>query len=169
MLNGELSTANTQLRDRVEELEATNHDMASLLNCTEIAAVFLEPTLRIRRFTAAATELFNLTPTDIGRPIRDILDEMSRSGTARPDRGGIAPGRRCAEKQVQSDEGRWWLRRIVPCRAVNHQVKGVVLTYTEVTEIKVADMRALKERESHLWAISLAPPPTPSSRSTSRA
>src|ERR671937_198988 len=76
-LNEELNTVNSQLREKVQDLETANNDMANLLNCTDIATVFLDTNFRIKRFTAAGVRLFNLIDTDIGRPIGDITPRFS--------------------------------------------------------------------------------------------
>src|SRR6516162_213199 len=68
----ELSTVNHQIQEKVEELEKARNDMANLLNCTDIATIFLDAAFRIKLFTPAATRLFNLIATDVGRPVGDI-------------------------------------------------------------------------------------------------
>ncbi len=72
-LNEELSTVNVQLREKVEELENANNDIANLLGSTDIATLFLDRELRIKSFTPATTRLLNLIATDVGRPIADIV------------------------------------------------------------------------------------------------
>ena len=76
-LNEELGTVNNQLQDKVQELESLNNDITNLLHCTNIATLFLDTGFRIRRFTAATTNLFKVIPTDIGRPIGDIVQKFA--------------------------------------------------------------------------------------------
>ena len=87
-LNEELTTANTQLEGKIAELEATNNDLDNLLTSTNIATLFLDTQLRIRRFTPAATRLFSLIPSDIGRPDRRHRAEVHRSRPPVRRRGG---------------------------------------------------------------------------------
>jgi two-component system CheB/CheR fusion protein len=151
-LNEELSTVNNQLHEKVDQLEATNNDMANLLNCTEVATVFLDEQFRIRRFTPAATQLFSLIDGDVGRPIGDITRKFGDPDLlvdAERVLRQLAP----REKQVRTEDGRWWFRRVVPYRTMDNRIHGVVITFGETTQVKAADMRALRERESRLSAI----------------
>jgi len=68
-LNEELSAVNSQLQLKMEELESTTSDLVSLLGNTEIAVVFLDLKLHIRRFTPSITDLLDLIPSDAGRPL----------------------------------------------------------------------------------------------------
>lgn len=76
-LNEELTTVNNQLQNKVGQLELATSDMANLLDSTEIATIFLDVTLRIKRFTPGATELMSLIPADVGRPIHDIAPRFT--------------------------------------------------------------------------------------------
>ena len=78
-LNEELTSVNNQLQEKVADLETANNDMANLLNCTEVAILFLDKQFRIKRFTPPATRLFNLIATDLDRPIGDITPRFSDS------------------------------------------------------------------------------------------
>ncbi len=96
-LNEELTTANTQLENKIGELEATNNDLDNLLTSTNIATLFLDRHLCIRRFTPAATRLFSLIASDIGRPLRDIAQKFAGPRCPGRCRGGPRAADRAEE------------------------------------------------------------------------
>ena len=143
-LNEELNSVNNQLQEKLEELESTNNDLANLLSSADIATLFLGPDYRIKRFSAAATRLFKLIPSDVGRPIGDIVARF-----ADPDLPGdvdaVIGELAAREKEVPGEEGRWYLRRVTPYRTLDNRIEGVVVAFTEVTKLKAleADLRRL--------------------------
>ena len=46
--------------------------MKNLLNSTDIATLFLDGELNVRRFTTPTAKIIKLIPSDVGRPITDI-------------------------------------------------------------------------------------------------
>jgi PAS domain S-box-containing protein len=134
-LNEELGTVNNQLQEKVDELERANNDMANLLNCTDIATIFLDAALRIKLYTPAATRLFNLIATDVGRPIGDMTPQFRDPellGDAQQVLHQLVP----REQEVSTEEGSWWIRRIMPYRTRDNRIDGVVITFVDVTERK---------------------------------
>lgn len=136
-LNEELSTVNNQLHDKVGDLESANNDMANFLNCTDVATVFLDSRFCIRRFTPAATRLFSLIPTDVGRPIGDIARRFGDDDLLK-DAGRFLHDLKPSEKEVPLDDGTWCLRRIVPYRTLDNRIDGIVFTFVDITERKLA-------------------------------
>lgn len=136
-LNEELTTVNNQLHDKVQDLETANNDMANLFNSTDIATVFLDPTLRIKRFTPATTRLFNLIATDVGRPIGDIAKTFTDELLLR-DAQQLMEDLTTREKEVHTEAGRWYARRLVPYRTLDNRIDGVVITFVDITERKQA-------------------------------
>jgi PAS domain S-box-containing protein len=145
-LNEELSTVNNELQDKIGELEATNNDLANLFTTTDIATLFLDNSFRIKRFTPASSRLFNLIPTDIGRLFSDIahsFDAAELMHDAQEVLRSLTP----VEKEVNTPDGNWYIRRIKPYRGQDDKIGGVVMTFTEVTEIKrvETELRTLNE------------------------
>ena len=136
-LNEELSTVNSQLHDKVDEVESASNDMANLLNATHIATVFLDAGLRIKLFTPPATRMFNLIAADIGRPIGDVVTRLSGGDLLREAQEVLHDLAR-REKEVTSEDGRWYVRRIMPYRTLDDRIDGVVITFVDVTERKEA-------------------------------
>ena len=131
-LNEEISTINNQLNDKVEELESTNNDLANLLNCTDIATVFLDSNLRIKRFTPASTGLLKLIPTDVGRPIGDISPHFTEFQLI-PDARRVLRELTPSDQELRTEDGRWWFRRIVPYRTLDDRIEGVVVTFNDIS------------------------------------
>ena len=136
-INEELTTVNQQLEAKVNELEVLNNDLGNLLTSTHIPTLFLDHELRIKRFTPAATTLFPLLPTDIDRPLRDISgpsDLDSLLDDARRVLTELTP----IDSETLGPEGRQFLRRILPYRTQEERIDGVVITYSDISELKRA-------------------------------
>ena len=82
-LNEELQTLNAELQAKVDELSRASNDMKNLLDSTDIATLFLDNDLNVRRFTTQATKIIKLIPADVGRPITDLVSDLHY-----PDAGG---------------------------------------------------------------------------------
>ncbi len=138
-LNEELSMVNAQLRDKVDELEDTNNDMNNFLASVDNATLFLGVDRTIHRFTPSATALFNLIATDVGRPIDHITARFEDPELSRDiDRvlQSLAP----CEREVSRENEAWYLRRITPYRTSDNRISGVVLTLTDITALKRAEL-----------------------------
>lgn len=151
-LNEELSTVNNQLQDKVQDLESANNDITNLFNCTNAATVFLDTSLRIRRFTPAATSLFKLIAGDVGRPIGDIVKQF-KDDNFLEDAEHLLRDLAAREKEVQTENGRWCVRRLVPYCTLDNRIGGVVVTFVDITERKQAADATLRDREQRLRAI----------------
>jgi two-component system CheB/CheR fusion protein len=134
-LNEELTTVNSQLNDKVSELTETNNDLANLLGATEIATIFLDDQLRIRRFTPRATELLNLIKSDLGRPVGHFTQNFTGVDLA-VDAEKVLQGLQPLEKEVQDRGGRWYTLHILPYRTLDHRIAGTVVTFSDVTRLK---------------------------------
>lgn len=134
-LNEELTTLNTELQSKNEELTETNNDMKNLLNSTQIPTIFLDNNLNIKRFTPYATKIASLIQSDIGRPITDIMLNIQYKNLIQ-DVKEVLQTLVFKEAQVQSENGSWYLMRIIPYRTSENVIKGVVITFSDVTEFK---------------------------------
>jgi two-component system CheB/CheR fusion protein len=138
--NEELETVNAELNRRVAELDEANSDLQNFFACTEIATLFLDRDLRISRFTPAATGLFNLLESDVGRPIGDLAPKFTGMDLL-ADVEQVAQTLTTSEKQVKAAEGpAWFMVRILPYRSVDHVIAGVVVTFVDITALKRAEI-----------------------------
>ncbi|HEX8795370.1 MAG TPA: chemotaxis protein CheB, partial [Polyangiaceae bacterium] len=105
-MNEELQTVNHELQSKVDELSRSNNDMKNLLNSTDIATLFLDGELRVRRFTEQMAKLIKLIPADAGRPITDIATELEYADMA-DDAREVLRTLAFKEKEVGSRSGQW--------------------------------------------------------------
>ena len=148
-LNEELTTVNSELESKVDELAEANDDMQNLLNSSQIATIFLDRELRIKRFTAPAAEIYHLIPSDVGRPFQHLASILDYP-TINQDIGRVLKSLKSLEKEVQSQEQHWFLVRILPYRTIDDVIDGVVLTLVDITENKQSqDDLLISEKRLH--------------------
>ena len=134
-LNEELQTVNAELQSKVDDLTWVRNDMANLLNSTEIATVFLDNAMKLRRFTTHATKLFKLIPGDVGRPLAHVVTDLDYPELY-DDALEVLRTLVFQEKEVTTHDGRWYRARIMPYRTQDNVINGVVITFFDITEIK---------------------------------
>ena len=131
-MNEELQTLNHELQAKVDELSQTNDDMKNLLNSTEIATLFLDGELRVRRFTPQASKIIKLIPGDAGRPFTDIVTALDYPEFA-DDAREVLQTLIFKEKMVAASDNRWFSVRIMPYRTLANVIAGLVITFAEET------------------------------------
>jgi two-component system CheB/CheR fusion protein len=133
--NEELVTVNSELQHKVDQLTETSNDVNNLLASTEIASIFLDSHLRIKRFTPAMTKIFRLLQTDIGRSVRDITSNIASLDIYASAQEVLATLAR-KEFEVKSEDNRWFALRIIPYRTMENTIEGVVITFSDITDLK---------------------------------
>ncbi len=134
-MNEELQTINSELQSKLDDLMLAQSDMQNVLNIVEIAILFLDKDLNVRRFTDRAAGIISLRESDIGRPLSDLttkLDYPDLQHDARETLRKLKP----TEKQVQSSDQHWFETRIMPYRRLDDVIDGVVITLVDVTRAK---------------------------------
>ena len=71
--NEELTTSNEEIEAIARAHERSKNDLENLLQSTQIATIFLDGQFNIRSFTPAATEIYGLIETDVGRPLTQLM------------------------------------------------------------------------------------------------
>ena len=136
-LNEELVTVNAELQGKLEELSGVNDDLANLLNSTEVATIFLDNELSIKRFTPEAKKVVNLIVSDIGRPLSDISSRLADDQLIEDTRE-VQQTLVFKEREVQTTDGNWYFMRVVPYRTAKNTIEGLVLTFLNITKTKEA-------------------------------
>lgn len=146
-LNEELQTVNTELLAKVDELSSASNDMRNLLNSTDVATIFLDSSLRVRWYTLPMTKLLRLLPGDVGRPVTDLVSDLVYPELPE-DALEVLRTLATSEKQVVTQDGRWFLARILPYRTQENMINGVVITFPDITASKVLQLELTQIVES---------------------
>ncbi len=139
----EMLTVNAELQTKLDALLWVNNDMQNLLNSTEIATVFLNNKLHLRRFTVHTTQIFRLLPQDEGRPLSDIVTDLDYPALPQ-DAKDVLRTLVVSDKQIQTQDGRWFDVRIMPYRTMDNIIDGVVITFVDISLAKNLEL-ALNE------------------------
>jgi two-component system CheB/CheR fusion protein len=145
-INEELQTVNSELKLKLEAISRAHSDLQNLVAATDVGTLFLDTTLRIKRFTERVTDLFSITQMDEGRPITDFAHQLEYDGLVKDARtvlADLAPVRR----EIRSRDGRWYDMRLRPYRTVDDKIDGVVITFVDVSERHQVE-QALREGEA---------------------
>jgi chemotaxis methyl-accepting protein methylase len=147
-LNEELQTVNVEMQNKLDELSLASNDMKNLLDSTDIATLFLDKELKVRRFTPQATKIIKLIPADLGRPITDLASALCYPELAEDAREvlrTLVP----AEKPIAAHDGRWFTVRIMPYHTLDDRIDGVVITFADITAAKALEAK-LRARQTGL-------------------
>jgi two-component system CheB/CheR fusion protein len=142
-MNEELQTINVELHLKLDDLALAQSDMQNLLNSTDIATLFLDNGLNVRRFTEHMSRIVQLREVDIGRPLTDLATTLiypQLHADAKETLRTLA----FSEKQIATTDGHWYTVRIMPYRTVSNLIQGVVITFVDITAAKELESRLRK-------------------------
>lgn len=140
-LNEELNTVNSELHNKIEALSDINSDMQNLMNSTDIATIFLDNQLKIKRFTRQAQNIVKLIDSDIGRPLADLVSILKYEHLI-DDAKAVLQTLFYKDTEVQTIHGDWYLLRILPYRTAENMIDGLVITFVDITRLKKAEQTA---------------------------
>jgi len=147
-LNEELQTVNAELQSKVDDFSRVNNDMKNLLNSTDIATLFLDKELNIRRYTNQATKIFKLIKSDIGRPFTDQVSDLVYPELA-SDALEVLRTLIFIQKQISAKDGRWFSIRIMPYRTFDDRIDGLVITFINTSDIKQLEVELHETEQMH--------------------
>jgi len=150
-INEEMTTVNGQLSTKVDELDRANSDLKNLFESTKVATIFLDRRMIIRAFTPEVAGIYALIPSDVGRPLADIVNHLNYRNL-REDVTTVLETLEQLERPIASADGaRHYLMRILPYRSPDSSVDGTLITFIEVSSIVHAEQhqRLLVDELNH--------------------
>jgi two-component system CheB/CheR fusion protein len=157
-LNEELQTVNAELQSKVEDFARVNNDMKNLLNSTDIATLFLDKDLNIRRYTIQATKIFKLIKSDIGRPLTDLVSDLSYPELA-DDSMEVLRTLIFIQKHIPAKNERWFSVRIMPYRTYDDRIDGLVITFINLSDLKHVELKLHETEQMNRSLLNLSSGP----------
>jgi two-component system, chemotaxis family, CheB/CheR fusion protein len=158
-LNEELQTVNIELQSKIADYVVADNDMKNLLNSTDIATLFLDKELNIRRFTDQLTKIFKLRPSDIGRPFTDMVTDLQYP-EIRDHANEVLRTLIFKETDISTNDHRWFTVRIMPYRTIDDRIDGLVMTFIDISKAKkteeLLNINNKKERGDSVSDLSMA-------------
>ena len=145
-VNEELYTVNAEFQSKIDELTQLNNDLQNLINNTNMAILFLDMKMQIRRFTPNIKSIFNIMDTDLGRPLFHISHNLQHQDLIREIQN-VMDDLQFRSWEVETRDGKWFTMRMLPYRTLENAVEGVVVTFFDITEVKKNQEELLRERE----------------------
>ena len=142
-MNEELQTINAELQSKLDDLALAQSDMQNLLNSTDIATLFLDNELNVRRFTEQMTRIIHLREGDVGRPLSELASTLIYP-ELHDDAQETLRTLAFSEKQIATTDGHWYSVRIMPYRTLANVIQGVVITFVDITATKELESRLRK-------------------------
>ncbi|MCK9204522.1 MAG: PAS domain-containing protein [Bacteroidales bacterium] len=150
-LNEELQTVNAELQSKVDDFSRVNNDMKNLLNSTDIATLFLDKELKIRRYTDQTTKIFKLIKSDIGRPFTDLVSDLVYPELT-SDALEVLRTLIFIQKPIPTLDGRWFSIRIMPYRTFDDRIDGLVITFINISDLNHVETKLYEsEQMNHLF------------------
>jgi len=148
-LNEELQTVNVELQSKVSDYIRASDDMKNLLNSIEIATLFLDKELNIRRYTEQVTRIFKLRDADVGRPFTDLVSDLQYPEIDN-DARRVIKTLTSIETEIATNDKRWYKVRIMPYRTLDDHIDGLVMTFSDITQAKILEIELKKANEALL-------------------
>lgn len=143
-VNEELYSVNSEFERKNFELKQLNVDHDNLLSSIDIGTIFLDRQLRIRKFNPSIEAFFKLIPQDIGRPIDHIAYHLSQQERLLLDIHRVLKEGNPVSCEEETRDGQWLQNRIMPFKTENGQIEGVVITFTDISQLKEAEQNLVK-------------------------
>lgn len=147
-INEELETVNSELIENNRQLLAVNSDLKNLFDSTDVATVFLDNNLCVRRFTPSSQKLFGIRNRDIGRSIDDLKWKVKYDDLVE-DAAHVVETLQPIDREVSVGlTGDTYLLRIRPYRRTDNRIEGSVLTLIDITARKRTEKQLAANAET---------------------
>ncbi len=121
--------------------------LKNILVSSGIAIIALDSKLRLQVYTPAATSLFHISDSDIGLPMAKIIPRFRDDDLLLDAQTVIETGVSLL-REIETESGIFYNRRLLPYRGSQGEIKGAVITFADISEVKLVKL-AIEEARAY--------------------
>ncbi|MCX6962347.1 MAG: PAS domain-containing protein [Verrucomicrobia bacterium] len=137
-VNEELQTLNNEHQTKIADITQANEDLDNFIASTDIATIFLDNGLRIRRFTPKAAAKTGILPHDIGREITALAHPLLAHAAEAARR--ILSGEKRVEALLPASEGEKILLRATPFLHKDGTCSGATVSLIKISSKQAGEV-----------------------------
>ena len=147
-INEELQTMNAELAENNDLLRRANDDLQNLFDGGDVATLFVDRRLCVRRFTPRVGALFGIRERDVGRPLDELARRFAHDSLERDARGVFRSLEPLEQEIAVETTGATFIMRMRPYRTADDRLDGVVLSFFDISARKLQERRLAENEES---------------------
>lgn len=147
--NEELYSMNVKYEKKISELSQMTNDLNNLIYSINVATIFLDLDLIIRKYTPNTTKLFNIIPYDLGRPIHHITSDFINSKDMMQSIDYVLKTGKRTEREVILNDEQAFFENVFPYRNENDELRGVIVSYYNISELKKAQKNLVQSEKRY--------------------
>ena len=127
-----------------KNLKDENEVLENYFRNTIIPQIFIDANLILRKYTPSAMKQFTFSPTDIGKSIHDIINNL-RFPSVIENIQQVIDSAEILEKEIQTTDFRWFQMNILPyIEQIDNKANGVIITFIDISR-RIEDLQVLEK------------------------
>ena len=135
-VNEELYTVNSEYQIKIQQLTELTSDIDNLLRSTDIGVIFLDNDLNIRKFTPTTSNIINILPTDINRPLTHFTHNLDCPNLVEILSNFVVSQIPLELEVINQKTQEQLLMRVHTYKGENNNNDGVVVTFVNINQLK---------------------------------
>ncbi len=135
-VNEELYTVNSEYQIKIQQLTELTNDIDNLLRSTDIGVIFLDNDLNIRKFTPTTSNIINILPTDINRPLSHFTHNLNCPNLVEILSNFVVSQIPLELEVINQKTQEQLLMRVHTYKGENNNNDGVVVTFVNINQLK---------------------------------
>jgi two-component system CheB/CheR fusion protein len=137
-VNEELQTLNNEHQTKIADITQANEDLDNFIASTDIATIFLDNGLRIRRLTPKAAAKTGILPHDIGREITALAHPLLTHAAEAARR--ILLGEKLVDALLPAPDGEKILLRATPFLHKDGTLGGATVSFIKISSKQAGEV-----------------------------
>lgn len=137
-VNEELQSINAEYQNSINDLSQANHYLDSLMESTQIATLFLDHKLKIKKFTKPISKLLNITEKDVDRPVYHFTHNFINDNWQKVV-GNFLKKNTPVDEEFLDQENNYYLLKVRNLILTDSKKPGASVSFININKLKIAE------------------------------